>query len=238
MATLRKANQTNPHQMQHPSSSSKLRSSLAVSSPALSAKVRSLISSRKACHDEQFTNNKLATGNLPCRDLIPLLDNAYTPDSELPYQIMNPTPPSESPSSPPTSTWSYFTFSPTSLAALKSLATQSMTLSSGYISTDDAISSFIWRSVTHAHLPRLNSTSNSTFTRAVDIRRYLDISPMYPGLFQNMTYHSFSLWKLVNGPLGWVASHLRAAVDPKTSSLKYNTRTLATFLHQSNIYAP
>ena len=94
MAALRKPNQTNPHQTQHPSSSSKLRSSLAVSSPALSAKVRSSISSRKACHNEQFTNNELATGNLPCWDLIPLLDNAYTPDSELPYQIMNPTPPS------------------------------------------------------------------------------------------------------------------------------------------------
>jgi len=57
---------------------------------------------------------------------------------------------------------------------------------------------------------------------------------MYPGILQNMTYHTFSLQKLVDEPLGGVASHLRAAVDPKTSSLKYNTCALATFLHRSD----
>jgi len=188
----------------------------------------------KACHDEPFTNDELEAGNLPRRDLIPLLDDTYTSGSELSYRIMNPTPPSESPTPPPKSTWSYFTFSPASLTTLKSLATKSMMLSSGYISTDDTLSSFIWQSVTRARLPRLNSTSNSTFARAVDVRRYLDISPMYPGLLQNMTYRTFSLQNLVDEPLGGVASHLRAAVDPKTSSLKYDTCALATFFHRSD----
>jgi trichothecene 3-O-acetyltransferase len=104
---------------------------------------------------------------------------------------------------------------------------------SGYISTDDALSAFIRQPVIRTRLPRLNPTAESTFTRAVDVRRYLDISPTYPGLVQNMTYHGYTLQKLVEEPLGAVASQLRSALDPKTSNLGYHTRALTTFLSRT-----
>jgi hypothetical protein len=48
-----------------------------------------------------------------------------------------------------------------------------------------------------------------------------------------MTYHTYTLQKLIEELLGVVASQLRSALDPKTSNLGYNTRALATFLNRS-----
>ncbi|KAJ3090292.1 hypothetical protein HK102_004215 [Quaeritorhiza haematococci] len=199
----------------------------------------------KACHNEQFTGEELSTGNLDRRDLVPLLDDSYKECSELARQVAKHTPPSHldangtngdpaAPFPPPKSTWAYFTFPHISLTALKSLATQTITLPSGYISTDDALSAFIWQSVIRARLPRREPTSESTLARAVDVRRYIGVPQTYPGLLQNMTYHTNSLRQLVTEPLGVVASQLRLAVDPKTSNLGYCTRALATLLSHTS----
>lgn len=182
----------------------------------------------KACRNEPFTAEEVKTGNLPRHDIIPSLDS-YEPGPELSHQIINfpPTPPAP----PAKSTWAYFSFQPSSLAALKSLAMQ--TVPTGYISTDDALTALIWQSVTRARLPRLNPETNSTFARAVDVRRYITIPQTYPGLIQNMTYHTSALASLVHEPLGVLASQLRVAVDPNTSTLGYDSRALATFLARS-----
>lgn len=180
----------------------------------------------KACCNEEFTNEELSAGNMARRNLIPLLDDSYKPGPELARQIGKP--PNGHPAPPPKCSWTYFIFDHTSLIALKSLATQTMILPSGYISTDDALSAFIWQSVIRARLHRLDPTAESTFGRAVDVRRYLGIPPKYPGVVTNMTYHTYTLQKLVEEPLGSIASQFRSAVDPKTSNLAYNTRALAT----------
>lgn len=189
----------------------------------------------KACRNEPFTSEELSSGNLTRRNLIPFLDDSYKEGSELARQIVKPTPTHDHPAPPPPPkcTWTYFTFSHSSLTALKSLTTRTITLPSGYISTDDAISAFIWQSVIRARLPRLNPTAESTFARAVDVRLYLDIPPTYPGVVQNMTYHTYTLEKLIKEPLGAVASQLRSALDPANSNLGFHTRALATFLDRT-----
>ena len=196
----------------------------------------------KACRNEPFTSEELSAGNLPRGNLIPLLDNSYEQGPELAHQIVKPTTPQpnsngtndqSAPTSSPKCTWTYFKFHPTSLTAIKLLATNTMTFPLGYISTDDALSAFIWQSIIRARLARLNPKTESTFARAVDARRYLDISKAYPGLVQNMTYHTHTLETLAGAPLGSIASQLRSALDPKTSNLGYNTRALATFLSRT-----
>lgn len=193
----------------------------------------------KACRNEPFTKEELSSGNLPRANLVPLLDSTYSPGPELAYQI-KPTPPSHNISGgtddhsalpPPKCAWAYFTFHPAELSALKSLATTTMT--SRFISTDDALCAFIWQSVLRARLPRLNTATEVTFARAVDVRRYLDIPHTYPGLMQNMAYHTLPLAQLVSSPLGVVASNLRSAVDPSTSNLIFDTRALATFFDRT-----
>ena len=196
----------------------------------------------KACRSEQFTSEELSTGNLARRDLIPYLDDSYEQGSELAYQVAKPTPPPSNPNdindslappSPPECTWAYFSFEPFSLAILKALATGAMPLSLNYVSTDDTLSAFIWQSIMRARFFRLSLTVEVTLARAVDVRRYLDISPTYPGVVNNMTYHTYTLQKLLAEPLGGITSQLRSALDPKTSNLGYKTRALATVLNRT-----
>lgn len=190
----------------------------------------------KACRNEPFTSKELSSGNLVRRNLIPLLDDSYKPGPELAHQIVKPTPSDpisngSAPSPPIESTWTYFNFSSTSLTALKSLATKTITDPSSFISTDDTLSAFIWQAVIRARLPRLDPTAESTLARAVDVRHSLDIPQTYPGLVQNMTYNKYTFQKLIEEPLGGIASQLRSTLDPKT--LAYNTRALATFLNRT-----
>ena len=196
----------------------------------------------KACHNEQFKSEELSCGNLARRNLIPFLDDSYEQGPELAHQIAKPTPSEATLSgthdqlaqpAAPECTWAYFSFEPSSLNMLKTLATRTMTLASGHISTDDTLTAFIWQSVMRARYPRLSPTVEVTLARAVDIRRYLDISPTYPGVVNNMSYHTYTLQNLLEESLGTVTSQLRSAIDPRTSTLGYNTRALATLLNRT-----
>ena len=196
----------------------------------------------KACRNESFTNEEISTGNFARYNLIPLLDDSYKDDTDLTRQIIKPAQlqlsskdDSNKPTPPPPlkCVWKYFSFDADALASLKSLAEKDITSPPGYISTDDALSAFIWQSTMRARSYRLDPTTKCTFARAVDVRRYLDIPYSYPGLIQNMTYTDYTLQKLLEGSLGGIASQLRLAVDPKTSNLKNNSQALATFIDQS-----
>ena len=202
----------------------------------------------KACRNEPFTAEELRIGNLDRRNLIPLLDDSYTPGPELANQIKKPAAGKTISAAhggeldvgaPPQCSWVYFLFSGASLTSLKSLAMKSITRHSSFVSTDDVLSAFVWQAVTKARLSRLKSWEETTFARAVDPRRYLDISATYPGLVQNMTYTSSNIEGLVAEPVGSIASKLREAVDPKTSNIGYATRALTTWRHlkgeESNI---
>ena len=48
-----------------------------------------------------------------------------------------------------------------------------------------------------------------------------------------MTYNTYTIQKLIDEPLGILASQLRLGVDPKTSNLGFSTRALATALSRS-----
>jgi len=185
----------------------------------------------KACRNEDFTDEERLVCNLASDNTIPLLD----PSCDLPpdvtdYQAINDQT-SEGQKNAPACSWACFSFSKTSLQNLKSTAVQ--TAPRNFISTDDALSALIWKSITSARLARLSSSTPSIFARAVDVRRLLSISPMHPGFVQNMTYNTFTFQELVSMPLGILASHLRAKIDPKTSTLSHDTRALATLLARS-----
>ena len=182
----------------------------------------------KACHNETLTPQELEIGNLADWNHIPQLDSSYDLEALLTLQLVKPTPSGAPSPSRPHCTWDYFVFSADSLAQLKSLATE--TCPSGYVSTDDTVSAFIWQSVTRVRLGRLPASKRSTFARAIDARRYLGISPTHPGYVQNMAYNIITIEEVANGPLGVIASALRSQVDPKSSDLSLRTRALATYL--------
>ncbi|PNP51422.1 hypothetical protein THARTR1_07968 [Trichoderma harzianum] len=190
----------------------------------------------KACHNEPFTQDELFSGNLQRQTLIPVLDN-YERGPELAHHLAaTATGPSrnglDKDEREPTQTlWASFTFHPTSLATLKSIAVETLPSGSSYVSTDDALSAFIWQSVMRARANRLPPNKDTTFARAIDVRSYVDVPATYTGLVQNMTYVTYTLQELVVLPLGEIASRLRATLEPNTTILPFHTRALATYLH-------
>lgn len=193
----------------------------------------------KACRNEQFTEDELSIGNMDRRNVIPLLEdqthntsdshNSQSARDEKVQQL-----PQNGPiSSSNDCTWAYFSFSNTNLANLKSQATA--TLPSGtreFISTDDALSAFLWHSISRIRLQRyvrrneMTSNLETTLSRNVDVRRHLSISASYPGLVTDTTVHTFPLKEVANQSLGFLSIELRSALDPV--ALSRHTREIAT----------
>lgn len=188
----------------------------------------------KACQGEGFTEEELSTGNRdPAAAIQSLDEKTWRPGPELRYNMAHPLPTGEA-EGRATGVWCHFSFSHDSLLNLKRIATQGLPASTPYVSTDDALSAFVWQSIMRARLPRLHGDSPVLFARSVDIRGYVGISSAYPGFAQCMTYHDkFSARQLVERPLGIVAADLRTAIAPATSTLAYDARSLATLVHST-----
>lgn len=180
----------------------------------------------KTCRNEGFTTEELHNCNLSKANDIPLLEDPCDLKSKLRHQIIDPQ--SSKPSSQPQEcSWAYFSFSKVSLETLKTMASQDS--SSRFISTDDALSAFIWKSVTRARLARFSAATPSTFVRAVDVRKSLGISSMHPGFAQNMAYSTLTFEELAEMSLVSVAARLRSRID----GVAYDTRVLGTFIAQT-----
>ncbi|KAK6857397.1 transferase family-domain-containing protein [Apiospora arundinis] len=189
----------------------------------------------KACRGETFTTEELRTGSRDPADAIRLLDQTFwTPGPELRYNKVESLPADDAKRRMPSGIWCHFSFSYDALLTLKRVATQGLPASTPYVSTDDALSAFIWQSIVRARLTRLPGDSPVLFARSVDIRGHVGISATYPGFAQCMTYHDkFSTRQLVDSPVGTVAADLRAAVARETSTLAYDARSLATLVSRT-----
>ncbi|KAF9765721.1 hypothetical protein IL306_001988 [Fusarium sp. DS 682] len=181
----------------------------------------------KACRDEPFTQEEISTMNLDRKTIVPLLEN-YETGPELDHQLVKPPPTTEQPPAPPKASWAFFSFSPQALSELKDKASQTLDSQTKFISTDDALSAFIWQSVSRARLGRLEESTSTQFCRAVDVRTQLDVPKNYPGILQNMTYNVSTLSKITQEPLGVVASHLRSELG--RDRLRRRTQAMVTYL--------
>lgn len=217
----------------------------------------------RACNGDGLTEDERQVANMARYDLVPLIPEPETtttpqpdkPDTS-PTQETKPGPSSPSIDTwPPSCEWAYFSFSAVSLAQIKSVAMETRDRwkqPMRDISTDDALTAFIWKSVSRCRVPRLATAAThppTKITRAVDMRRYFDLPPEYPGMMQTLAYHeSESIQKLHQLPLGVIASQLREAIQwnhdgskpqkPAAEAkielpLVRNARELATKIHRS-----
>lgn len=206
----------------------------------------------KACEGVPFTHEELHLGNRRRKDLFPLLDDSYSPGEELQSQIVTPdsdpliddTPrprdPMEAKIRPPWAPstqagWSNIVFSAESLARIKKMAMDTLPADSSvkWVSTDDALTAFIWQSVTAARQPRLYADMDVRLARAVDSRGPLGVGGEYMGMLQTMTFHTLPCEELITAPLGVVAALIRSELlrdDTDPMGIAYRTRALATAL--------
>ena len=184
----------------------------------------------KACHSTPFALSELEIGNMSRRDLTPLLGSTYNQGGELAQQV----PPTVAPNKPyfrAPCKWSTFKIPACAINKIK--ASASATCTSPYVSTDDSLSAFMWRSIARARMQRLASDTISTAARCVDVRKVLDVLPNYPGLVQNNLFHKLTLRELSELTLGVVASTFRDAITSKSPSLSFYSRAVATALTRS-----
>lgn len=190
----------------------------------------------KACHGKLFTEEELLQGNRARDNVISLLDlDNYKPGPEMEHLLIKPkatSTPDPGTTEPLVCTWQYFHFSPTKLSKLKNVASPSSSstepFATPYITTNDAVSAFVWKSVSKIRSTRLDPQTKSTFARAVDVRPALSIPPTYLGNMSNHTYTTIPLSSITSGSLSSLASTLRLALKP--SELSYAMRSLATQL--------
>lgn len=176
----------------------------------------------KACRGEAFTASELQVGNMRRTNLIPLLQGeTYKENPALVHQIFK-----SPPVMPQDCKIGYFKFPSAKLLELKTLATQPG--DGQHISTDDALSAFVWQATMRARLPRLDPAKVVTLARAVDVRSVMGIPKEYPGLMINTAFKSYTLRNLLEEPLNSLAPKLRSQLSPETSTLAYDTKCLAT----------
>jgi len=198
----------------------------------------------RACRNEKLTAEELEIGNADRRTTVSSIGSAdQDVRDDLEDQLLptnddthgslattaTPAPP------PPPCSWAYYKFSCSSQQHLKDRATTELPDDFiKFISTDDALSAFIFKSLLRVRRHRLSDeTRIVSLARAVDARRYLNVSTNYPGILQNMAYTKHSLADLNDLPLGHIAAGLRKQVDPGTSDVAKRTRSLIAFLSQA-----
>ncbi|XEU95854.1 hypothetical protein FSHL1_001139 [Fusarium sambucinum] len=182
----------------------------------------------KACRNESFTAEEISVMNLERKTLIPLLEN-YKLGPELDHQIAKPAPAGQAPPAPATASWVFFSFTPKALSELKDVATKTLDASTKFVSTDDALSAFIWKSTSRVRLARVDASAPTEFCRAVDARPQMGVPGTYPGILQNMTYQESTISEIANEPLGATASRLRSQLDRE--HLRKRTQALVTYMH-------
>lgn len=193
----------------------------------------------KACQGDTYTNDEMLSSSLLQPHAVPTYDDKYTPGPEASQYLsksrgssidkddssqVNPT---------YTSSWAQFEFSARTLQTLKAYTSETKTAATDYITTDDALCALTWQAISRARISRSDPAHKTTFARAVDPRKYLDMAPKSPGVVQNMAYHTATLKDVVGKSLGELASDFRSSVDPATSALAHTTRILATLLARS-----
>ncbi len=200
---------------------------------AAERQVMSLLS--RLCRGDKLTDTEIANANPDRRGrIIPSPDESISSCPGLTLQTGgSPVNQRALGGVPAAAAWAYFAFSADSLATIKHLAMDNVANPPGFVSTDDALTAFIWQSVGRVRMQRMGSDEKSTLGRAVDVRRHLGVPEAYPGLMQNLAFQTHTMQQLVQIPLGCLASELRLAVDPSTSKLARATRALAALTRQA-----
>lgn len=185
----------------------------------------------KACRGEPLSEEECKVVDLwgdgitpnPIKDFE---DNATKPE---PSQGSN-AGPRPSHDVPEDSTWAYFNFSSSVLSDLKATAERSIT--TDFVSTDDALSAFVWQAVTRVRLDRFLPADDSTFERQVDVRKHLGLPADYIGNAVHKASNQMPAKELLVQPLGMVASQLRGAISAE-QDLGHTARVAATRLSLS-----
>lgn len=189
----------------------------------------------QGCYNSPFSTIDLKVGNMDREHLVPLFTREelaqYGPlEKKLAHQIVGLPAKNQAPRQ---CIWASLEFLSASLTQLKTLANHNLRAGTSFVSTDDALTAFLWQSITRIRQSRLAPSARTQIARAVNVRSYLGVPALFPGVINNMTYNHTTVSELAEAPLGHVASLLRAELAPETSTLRDDSRALATLINST-----
>lgn len=128
--------------------------------------------------------------------------------------------------------WRYLRIPSASVSRIKAMADahpEDFDPSTPFVSTNDALTAFIWQRIITIRLARLQTPDAiSRISRAVDFRRVMGLSPAYLGHMIRVTFLRLSFSDIVNSSLSRLASFLRKSVLDITSP--YSLRSYVTYI--------
>jgi trichothecene 3-O-acetyltransferase len=191
----------------------------------------------KACRGEKFKDEELRVCNLSPENVIPLYGETWQPGPELEHNIVKDDLSQAGAGSlrtirPESGVWCLFNVSAASITEMKTEAAKTLEPYDRYVSTDDLITALFYQAITWTRWDELDGIEDVYLARAVDLRRYLGISPIHPGFVQSMAYGNYEAQGLRRS-LTAVASSLRDAIDPRTTTLPHHGRAFATLISRT-----
>ncbi|KAL3461906.1 transferase family-domain-containing protein [Aspergillus heterothallicus] len=187
----------------------------------------------KALRGEPFSDVEVEQGNRDRRTLIPLL----RPDEPmLDHSHLKCAPATASSSNPPPArapaAWHFFRVPAPSVSKIKAQANSDLRSegsSTPFVSTNDALSAFLWKRLSAVRLARNNNPHELTkFSRALDARRAMGVPSEYMGQMGYNATTRVSFGDLDAMSLGSTAALLRTKVQEMNTA--YSIRSWATFI--------
>ncbi|KAL8761495.1 MAG: hypothetical protein Q9184_002374 [Pyrenodesmia sp. 2 TL-2023] len=129
----------------------------------------------------------------------------------------------------PASVWSYLRIRPSILKELKNGASRELT--SGWVSTNDVVTAWLWKAVTKARSSHIDVEKGTTLLRAVTGRRVLEppLPESYLGNNVMCASHKIPVKELMESPLSKITQAVRRA----TSAIDdHYVRSLATLIRE------
>ena len=184
----------------------------------------------QACNSQQFRNEDIIAGNLDGSTVIPLLGNSEIPLKHENFRCLSRlglnVPAAEVSSSAP---WTYFRFTKASLIKLKTEAMSGANGASDWVSTNDALTAFIWQRVAIARSRRFGPETSMFCDRLVNIRGRLQppVPAGYMGHMLILDQIALSFGQLAKASLSDLAVQLRRSLN---SIDDYHIRSAATVI--------
>lgn len=167
------------------------------------------------CRGERLSTEDLEVANLDRSNLPVSLKPSQSPMSHPEVAVKTGQPMSNDPKDSPASLWSYFNISGSKLKELKADSSRGLTSDAPWVSTNDVVTAWLWRTITKARCPRIDMEKETTLLRAISGRQVLDppISKHYIGNVVTCSFCKFCVKSLTEQPLSQVAEAVRKATN-------------------------
>lgn len=184
----------------------------------------------QVCNGQKFRNEDIIAGNIDGSTIISLLDNSETPlmheNFRCPSRLGLNAPAAEVSSPAP---WIYFRFTKASLITLKTEAMSGASDTADWVSTNDALTAFIWQRVAIARSRRFDPKTSMFCDRLVNVRGRLQppVPAGYMGHMLILDQVALSFGQLAKASLSDLAVRLRRSLN---SIDDYHVRSAATVI--------